>query len=508
MRREQSGAADNDPEIYIGNADNGALPSSASAGRTDDINNALYSSRLRDLKAALADNRLLEYYQTEKKKLEERISPEAEEALGAEYCAKAREDIRALKAAFQHLKKDELSYSAIPVKKAETKPEHAPRKKTEHQNKKRKEEIKKTYSSYDNETEKSWKFLLAAALLAIIVSSFFGLKNFLEEKRSLASSEKNETSYTHKTEKSREPVYNYSLDSEKKKNRNSQPSGRPHAFRPDAKPKARPKSNDFLPDRAEKSNSHSKNINARSVQPQLRGTITVSFGNYPQNSKGMKKNIEWIVLEHNKNGEALLLSKYLLEAGPFNREQQNISWKDSSVRQWLNSSFINTAFTSEEQQLILQSEIKNQAYSYYFSAEDAVYWTKLLGEDFTSAAGKDFNTSSSDRTRDKIFLLSAAEAEKYLNRENLAARPTDYALTSKGGKIKMSMPECSKSGCRKTEITGTSGWWLRTSATDSDYAIMVYGNKIFPIGNKVSYSGNGIRPALRIKNLSLLSITE
>ena len=79
----------------------------------------------------------------------------------------------------------------------------------------------------------------------------------------------------------------------------------------------------------------------------------VTFGKYPQTAAGTDQTpIEWIVLDV-QDGKALLLSKYGLEMKQYNTEYTDITWETCTLRTWLNSDFLNKAFSSEEQSAIL-----------------------------------------------------------------------------------------------------------------------------------------------------------
>ena len=74
----------------------------------------------------------------------------------------------------------------------------------------------------------------------------------------------------------------------------------------------------------------------------------VTFGNYPQNSYGDSSEIEWIVIGINGT-KVKLLSRYALDSRKYHDTNSTVTWQGSSLYNWLNSSFKNTAFTSEEQ---------------------------------------------------------------------------------------------------------------------------------------------------------------
>ena len=134
---------------------------------------------------------------------------------------------------------------------------------------------------------------------------------------------------------------------------------------------------------------------------------TIEFGNYPQDKDGTEKPIEWIVMK-NEGNQILLLSKYVLDAKPYNKEWEDVTvtWETSDIRKWLNNEFYTTAFNKTEKAKIQTSLIKNEDNSEY-------------------------GTSGGNDTEDKVFLLSEKEAETlFSNDEEKIAKATEYAEKS------------------------------------------------------------------------------
>lgn len=75
----------------------------------------------------------------------------------------------------------------------------------------------------------------------------------------------------------------------------------------------------------------------------------VLFGSYEQDNdiENGAEPIAWQVLEIS-DGLALLVSVDILDAKAYDTEPAIISWKDCSLREWLNSEFYQTAFSKEE----------------------------------------------------------------------------------------------------------------------------------------------------------------
>ena len=161
---------------------------------------------------------------------------------------------------------------------------------------------------------------------------------------------------------------------------------------------------------------------------------TIEFGNYPQDKDGTEKPIEWIVMKKEGN-QVLLLSKYVLDAKPYNKEWEDVTWETSDIRQWLNNEFYTTAFNKAEKAKIQTSLIKNEDNSKY-------------------------GTNGGNDTEDKVFLLSEKETETlFSNKEERIAKATEYAT---------------KSGVYVNEEKAAC-WWLRSPGYDSDDAAEVDG---------------------------------
>ena len=94
---------------------------------------------------------------------------------------------------------------------------------------------------------------------------------------------------------------------------------------------------------------------------QLIGRIAI-FGEYEQdyNLVNGKEPIEWIILDVQED-RCLLISRYALDAKRYNSEIEDVTWATCTLRSWLNSTFLNDAFNSEQQKDILESKIDNSS---------------------------------------------------------------------------------------------------------------------------------------------------
>ena len=71
-----------------------------------------------------------------------------------------------------------------------------------------------------------------------------------------------------------------------------------------------------------------------------------------------KEPIEWIVLAED-DSKLLLVSKYPLDYQQYDSQKGKYTWKNSSIRSWLNNTFIKSAFTPEEEAAILSVKIES-----------------------------------------------------------------------------------------------------------------------------------------------------
>ncbi len=185
----------------------------------------------------------------------------------------------------------------------------------------------------------------------------------------------------------------------------------------------------------------------------------VYFGSYEQDNdtSNGKEDIEWTILAKEEN-KALVISKLALDCQPYNTSYTtSITWETCSLRKWLNQTFLNDAFSTDEQELLLVTTVSND----------------------------DDNTVT-----DKVFLLSIAEVDKYFNsREEKLCKGTEYCL-QKGA---------SKTSNRSEFGPGNCSWWLRSAGTFSGNAAYVsIGGVANKYGDFVSRKDFTIRPAIWI----------
>lgn len=154
-----------------------------------------------------------------------------------------------------------------------------------------------------------------------------------------------------------------------------------------------------------------------------------SFGKYEQDNdlRNGLEDIEWIVIGK-EGSKVLLISKYALEYKQYNTYAEDVTWKNCSLRKWLNDDFLNTAFSDEEKAIIPAFNVETETNSKY-------------------------STGSGKSTQDRVFLLSTAEAEEYLS--SMSCEATDYAIANCSDSISHAKI------CR---------WWLRSPGFTEDRA--------------------------------------
>lgn len=125
----------------------------------------------------------------------------------------------------------------------------------------------------------------------------------------------------------------------------------------------------------------------------------VFFGFYEQNCEESdgKEKIEWNVISKDNNYVLLQSAKYI-DAQVFNSEKNNSGWTNSTLRDYLNSTFIENAFSADEQSVLRKTRVSQKEYN-----------------------GDSPQTTS---TIDKVFILSSEEMKHYKIEK---AEPTLYA---------------------------------------------------------------------------------
>lgn len=191
---------------------------------------------------------------------------------------------------------------------------------------------------------------------------------------------------------------------------------------------------------------------------------TVTFGTYEQdgNTSNGAEAIEWYVLDE-QDGKALLISKYVLDAQPYDdtyvgytwyvtnpRPVTDATWNTSSIREWLNGTFYNKAFTADEQSKIVATT----------STDSKAYGST------SAASSPDASAFMTEEATDNVFLLSNWEAKSlFANKAARMAQPTAYAIAQG---VYVNGDSASDSA-----TVGYASWWTRTVGYYAGYAAVV-----------------------------------
>ena len=141
-----------------------------------------------------------------------------------------------------------------------------------------------------------------------------------------------------------------------------------------------------------------------------------------------------------QDGKALVLSKCIVCKMPYNQFRNCVTWEKCTLRNWLNSDFIEGTFTQAERAIIQTSEL-------------------------TNGSNPEYKTPGGVTTTDKVFLLSIYEAWKYDQERAIG-----------------------------------SCWWLRSPGNNQDNAVYVFENgQINSYGTNITDYEVGVRPAMWIQ---------
>ena len=188
----------------------------------------------------------------------------------------------------------------------------------------------------------------------------------------------------------------------------------------------------------------------------------VFMGRWPQTKAGTDETpIEWIVLDV-QDGRALLLSLCGIECMPYNDVWTNVTWEDSMMRRWLNGEFLASAFDGAEREAVALTDVKNDRSQGYARS----------------------NSDGGPDTQDRVFLLSYAEAWKYMpNAADRRCRITAHAKAQ---------------GAEHNRETRCGWWWLRSPGNYRLYQGDVFSSGIQSVSITKSRS-DVVRPAMWVE---------
>ena len=205
---------------------------------------------------------------------------------------------------------------------------------------------------------------------------------------------------------------------------------------------------------------------------------SVTFGSYPQSDTtgATKEPIEWIVLDRDGD-KTLLFSKYVLDYKCYeDKVNEPSTWNNSTLRNWLNSEFIDFSFNNSEHSLISEISIDNKIFD-------------VNGE----------VTDEGKNSVDKVFCLSYSDIKSYFGgfiHNSMSYIPpiynieTPYARITRGDiNYEYQQDKRHKQPCRQ-------GAWLRTIIgylkSYESFVISTIGDQ----SSSKTFIYSGVRPAI------------
>ena len=160
----------------------------------------------------------------------------------------------------------------------------------------------------------------------------------------------------------------------------------------------------------------------------------VSFGYYEQNGNADEMEaLVWQVLEE-KDGKLLLVTENVIDMVKFSKLRVD-TWETSLLREWMNGTFVTTAFSEEELAKVADTAVE-------------------------TGKNTQTGTGGGKATTDKVFALSIDEILKYFPEQNARlAKPTEVAVAN---------------GVSVDPQYQTSGYWTRNMGENGQNATYVY----------------------------------
>lgn len=191
---------------------------------------------------------------------------------------------------------------------------------------------------------------------------------------------------------------------------------------------------------------------------------------------------EWQVLDVQED-RALIMTSVITELRNYHSKNEDITWKDCELRQYLNGEFYNR-FKAEEKARILQVQNMNKGNPWY-------------------------NVDGGEDTLDSIFILSMDEVVRSYFGDS--SRLLDFP--KKNQRYWFDRKDENNPKRRTTYLNSIWWWWVRTPGKHQRVAVYIHGdgnigiqgngiakrstNVIHPVA---SDTRGGIRPAMWIKN--------
>lgn len=220
-----------------------------------------------------------------------------------------------------------------------------------------------------------------------------------------------------------------------------------HFSSKDSSPKSDKKTETTVQESAEEVSAASDNAPLYSVGD------TFTFGTYGGEA------ISWRVLDY-EDGNYFVIAENSLKSIKYNETEADVTWETCTLRSWLNNDFYNEAFSQEEQNHIVLTNVVADPNTHV-----------------SSSAGND--------TQEKIYVLSVNEAKTYFESgDDRICYPTAFALAD---------------GAHVND-NGASWWWLRSPGDTQSDATLVYGDGAVDYGGvDVDDTLVSVRPVMWIE---------
>ena len=166
---------------------------------------------------------------------------------------------------------------------------------------------------------------------------------------------------------------------------------------------------------------------------------------------------EWLLLERNDTEATLMLEDCKNYLDFIDSRTKSINWENSQIREYLNESFYNRMFTSEEKEIIKEKEIETNCYM-------------TLGRNTKNFSGE----IETIYTKDKVYILSLEECEKYFNNDKTKLKEYDDILDK------------------------SEPWWLRNTTSEVAVGVNDLGKIGISSGESAVYEEAGLRAVITI----------
>ena len=196
----------------------------------------------------------------------------------------------------------------------------------------------------------------------------------------------------------------------------------------------------------------------------LRKGDKYEFGHYPMERDGKDEPLVWRVLDVDiKKRRALLITENLIDCRKYHEKSKDVTWEGCDLRKWLNGEFMDRAFDEKELRKIAVTSI--------MSSDNTEYATK-----------------GARATKDKLFVLSIDEAEKYF-RDDMDRRAAVTPYAESHGSFRSNFYSTA-------DGQPTSWWWLRSPGYYYSVSIVYYFGGVHSDGSIVNNDYVSVRPAL------------